>query len=787
VQDAAEVQERALRLLWSSGDRPARGPRRGLTVDAIVAAAIELVSTEGLAALSMRQVATKLGVGTASLYTYLPGKAELAALMLDAIMADAPLPHELPGDWRAKLAAWARDDWAAYRDNPWVLELAAVAAAPGPRMLRWLDSAIQALDGTGLTDAEKLAVIESVDGYVRGLATLRHRGGADATPDEVERRDAALGELVDFDRYPTLQRALVAGTKPYAADQFEFGLERLLDGIAALIRSRRPRRRPRTAGEGRQARLTHRGHPPCNMFSIDGRASRLGKAAGAFTSTRTCSIFEVWPRPSVWRGATMWEYKELYLGGQWAAPATDRRIHLVSPHSEQPLGSTPEAGEQDVDRAVSAARRAFDAGEWPRTDPVERLAAVRRFAAAYTARQEELAELISTEMGAPLWFSYVGQVGATAMALDALLAIAEGIDWEECRVGSFGGQVMVRREPVGVVGVITPWNVPHFVTVAKLVPALLAGCPVVLKPAPETPVSGLVLAEILDEAGLPDGVVSVLPAGREVGEHLVRHPGVDKIAFTGSTAAGRRIAALCGQDLRRVTLELGGKSAAIVLDDADLGQVVQGLQMAALMNSGQACIAQTRILAPRRRYDEVVEALAAMVAGLSVGDPLNLDNYIGPMVARRQQDRVQSYIRAGQEDGARLVVGGTGMPDGLHSGWYVRPTLFASVDNGMRIAREEIFGPVLCVIPYEDEEDAVRIANDSDYGLAGSVWTSDVAHGLDVARRVRSGSLAVNQYLLDFNAPFGGFKASGIGREFGPEGFDAYVDLKSVALPIGNP
>jgi aldehyde dehydrogenase (NAD+) len=344
---------------------------------------------------------------------------------------------------------------------------------------------------------------------------------------------------------------------------------------------------------------------------------------------------------------------------------------------------------------------------------------------------------------------------------------------------------VVRREPAGVVGVITPWNVPHFVTLAKLVPALLAGCTVVLKPAPETPASGLVLGEILDQAGLPEGVVSVLPAGREVGEHLVTHPGVDKVAFTGSTAAGRRIAALCGNDLRRVTLELGGKSAAIVLDDADPGEVAQGLQMASLMNSGQACIAQSRVLAPRARYAEVVDAIAAMVAGLTVGDPLDMANYIGPMVARRQQERVGSYIELGEREGARRVVGGPGMPEGLDTGWYVRPTLFADVDNGMRIAREEIFGPVLCVIPYDDEDEAVRIANDSDYGLAGTVWTADVEHGVDVARRVRTGTVGINQYLLDFNSPFGGFKASGIGREFGPEGIDAYVELKSVALPLG--
>ncbi|WP_034269044.1 aldehyde dehydrogenase [Haloechinothrix halophila] len=481
----------------------------------------------------------------------------------------------------------------------------------------------------------------------------------------------------------------------------------------------------------------------------------------------------------------MREYKELYIGGSWVAPETERQIEVISPHSEQLVGRTPEATTADVDRAVEAARRAFDHGDWPNTAPEDRLAALRRFADAYNARQAELAELFSTEMGSPLWFSQVGQVGATSMALGEFLNIGEQIAWEERRTGSFGGEVVVRREPVGVVGVITPWNVPHFVTMAKLVPALLAGCTVVLKPPPEAPLSALVLAEIVAEAGLPEGVVSVVPAGREVGEHLVTHPDVDKIAFTGSTAAGRRIAALCGQDLRRVTLELGGKSAAVILDDADLGQTVQQLQMASLLNSGQACIAQTRILASRKRYDEVVDALAAMVGGLTVGDPMNVENYIGPMVAKRQQERIRDYIGIGTAEGARLVIGGSEMPAGLDTGWYIQPTVFADVDNGMRIAREEIFGPVLTVIPYDDEADAVRIANDSEYGLAGSVWTSDVEHGLDVARQVRTGTLGINQYLMDFAAPFGGFKASGIGREFGPEGIEPYVEYKSVALPIG--
>jgi acyl-CoA reductase-like NAD-dependent aldehyde dehydrogenase len=470
-------------------------------------------------------------------------------------------------------------------------------------------------------------------------------------------------------------------------------------------------------------------------------------------------------------------YDELFIGGRWQRPATDQRLAVISPHTEQVIGEVPEAAPEDVDRAVAAARTAFDHGPWPRLSPDERVEKVEKLAAVYAGHLDEMADLITAEMGSPRRFSRQGQaVGAAAM-MHLGVATAREFPWVERRRGLFG-EVEVRRAPVGVVGAIVPWNVPQFVIMPKLVSALIAGCTIVVKPAPETPLDALWLAEMLEEIGIPEGVVSILPGGREVGEHLVRHPQVDKIAFTGSTAAGRRIAAICGEYLKRVSLELGGKSAAIILDDADVEHTVSALKMAGLMNNGQACVAQTRILASERRYDEVVDALAEMMTGLQIGDPTDEATDIGPLVAQRQQHRVQSYIRSGVDEGARIVVGGDDAP--ADRGWYVRPTLFADASNEMHIAREEIFGPVLTVLKYTDEADAVRIANDSDYGLAGSVWTNDVAHGLQIASAVRTGTYGVNMYNLDISTPFGGFKQSGIGREFGSEGLAEYVELQSV-------
>jgi aldehyde dehydrogenase (NAD+) len=478
----------------------------------------------------------------------------------------------------------------------------------------------------------------------------------------------------------------------------------------------------------------------------------------------------------------MTDHDKLYIGGEWTDPATSDRIEVISPHTEQVVGSVPEASVADVDKAVAVARETFDRGDWSAAPPADRIAAVQRFSDVYAGRMDDMAKIVTEEMGSPISFSSIAQAPAPWMMLNSFIGVAQNYPWEEERAGVFGN-VVVRREPVGVVAGIVPWNVPQFVTMSKLAPALLAGCSIIVKPAPETPLDSYLMAELLDEAGIPKGVVSFLPAGREVGEHLVRHPGIDKVAFTGSTAAGRRIAAICGEQLKRYSLELGGKSAAIVLDDADLEMTMGGLKFASLMNNGQACVAQTRILASKKRYAEVVDALGAMVGSMQIGDPSDPATEIGPLVAQRQQERVEKYIALGQEEGARVVVGGNGPPDGFDRGWYVQPTVFADASNDMRIAREEIFGPVLTVIPFEDTADAVRIANDSEYGLAGSVWTSDIDQGMDIARRVRTGTYAVNQYNMDFNAPFGGFKGSGVGREFGPEGVDHYTELKSIIPP----
>ncbi len=477
------------------------------------------------------------------------------------------------------------------------------------------------------------------------------------------------------------------------------------------------------------------------------------------------------------------EHGQLFIGGELTDPLGKDVIEVISPHTEEVFGRVPHASPADVDRAVAAARTAFDEGPWPRMTLDERIAVVTRIKDGIAARYEEIGRVISSENGSPYSWSILAQALGAMMVWDAAITVARDFTYEESRDGALG-RILVRREPVGVVAAVAPWNVPQFVAAAKLAPALLAGCTVILKPSPESPLDAYILAEITKEAGLPPGVLSILPADREVSEYLVGHPGVDKISFTGSVAAGKRVMEVASRQLTRLTLEMVGKSAAVVLPDADLDTAVPGIVSAAWMNNGQACVAQTRILLPRSRYDEFADAFTQAASALVVGDPLDPATQVGPLVAKRQQQRNLDYIRIGQEEGAKILTGG-GRPAGLDRGWYVEPTLFGDVDNSMLIAREEIFGPVICLIPYGDESEAVKIANDSDYGLSGSVWTADVAHGIEVARQVRTGTYSVNTFSLDMLGPFGGYKNSGLGREFGPEGYSEFLEHKMIHLPAG--
>jgi acyl-CoA reductase-like NAD-dependent aldehyde dehydrogenase len=478
----------------------------------------------------------------------------------------------------------------------------------------------------------------------------------------------------------------------------------------------------------------------------------------------------------------MYDRDQLFIDGKWGAPDSDAVISVISPHTEAVIGHAACAGPADVNRAVEAALAAFDSGPWPRMQPAERIEAITRLAGIYKERRADMAELISAEIGAPITFAKMAQVRLPLTMISAFCGLAGTYEWQQVRPGLYGKDIRIVKRPVGVVAAVVPWNMPQFLTVCKVVPALLAGCSVVLKPAPESVLDAQLLAELVAAADLPPGVLNVVPGGRDVGEELVSHPGVDKVSFTGSTAAGRQVALACAEGLKQVSLELGGKSAAIVLDDADPTAVATGIQMASLANSGQVCNALSRILVPAARKDEFVDALAAGMESMTVGDPADPNTQIGPLVAQRQQERVRGYIESGKSEGARLVTGGADMPNGLDTGWYVRPTLFSDANNDMRIAREEIFGPVLTVIAYRDEDEAIRIANDSEYGLAGSVFTADVDRGYAVAARVRSGTFGVNEgYIMDPAAPFGGVKNSGYGRELGTEGIDSYTVTQSIS------
>ncbi|OBI87656.1 aldehyde dehydrogenase [Mycobacterium sp. 1245805.9] len=482
----------------------------------------------------------------------------------------------------------------------------------------------------------------------------------------------------------------------------------------------------------------------------------------------------------------MYTRDQLFIGGEWQSPSTSNPIEIVSPHTESVIGQVLSAGAADVDRAVEAARAAFDEGPWPRLSLAERIEAVNRLAAVYKERRSQMAELICAEIGAPITFCKHVQSRLPLSAIAAFTAMAASYEFEELRPGFYGNDICVAKQPVGVVAAVVPWNMPQFLTIGKVVPALLAGCTVVVKPSPESSLDALLLAEFIEQAQLPAGVVNVVPGDRTVGAHLVAHNGVDKVSFTGSTAAGREVALACAAGLRQASLELGGKSAAIILDDADPASAAKAIQMSSLANSGQVCNALSRVLIPAGR-DDFVDALAAELDGLVVGDPSDPATQVGPLVAQRQQLRVRDYIAGGLSDGARLVTGGAEMPDGIDRGWYIRPTLFADADNGMKIAREEIFGPVLTVIPYRDEDDAIRIANESDYGLAGAVFTDDPDRGYGVAAQVRAGSFGVNEgYIMDPLAPYGGMKASGYGRELGREGLESYLMSQSISCARSN-
>ncbi|HEY1275502.1 MAG TPA: aldehyde dehydrogenase family protein [Thermoleophilaceae bacterium] len=467
---------------------------------------------------------------------------------------------------------------------------------------------------------------------------------------------------------------------------------------------------------------------------------------------------------------------KLFIGGEWVEPAGDGTIDVINPSTEEVVGRVPEGTPDDADRAARAAREAFD--DWSQTSPYDRARYMEAIAAMLTERGDELAALISTEMGMPVRLSRMIQAGLPTLTFNSMPQLVEEIAWQE----EVGNSLIV-REPAGVVAAITPWNYPLHQIANKVAPAMTAGCTVVLKPSEVVPLNAFVLAEVIEAVGLPKGVFNLVTGtGPVVGEAMVSHPEVDMVSFTGSTRAGRRVSELAAAAPKAVALELGGKSPNVILDDADLAKAVAAGVANCFLNSGQTCSALTRMLVPREKLAEAEQIAAAVAEQQTPGDPFAEGTRLGPLVSETQLERVRGYIEKGVSEGARLVTGGAEPPEGAERGYFVRPTVFSDVDNSMTIAQEEIFGPVLSIIPYDDEEDAVRIANDTVYGLAGAVWSEDEERAKRVARRIRTGQVEINGGAFNPMAPFGGYKQSGHGRELGRYGLEEFLVAKSMQL-----
>jgi aldehyde dehydrogenase (NAD+) len=478
-------------------------------------------------------------------------------------------------------------------------------------------------------------------------------------------------------------------------------------------------------------------------------------------------------------GVNIHNTDKLWIGGEWVAAHSGRMIEIVSPNSEQVVASVAEADDVDMDRAVAAARTAFDTGPWSRMAPAERVAILKSMSAHLHARNAELAKCWTLQMGGLASFAGGMHIGAT-MTLDGIIATAESFAFVEQRPSHAVHTALVAYEPVGVVAAIAPWNGPYGIMINKVAYALAAGCTVIMKPSPETPLEAYIIAEAAEAAGVPAGVVNLVCGHRASSDHLICNPGVDKVSFTGSTVAGKRIASVCGERIARCTLELGGKSAAIILDDVSIDDAAKLLTRTITMMSGQVCAMLSRVLVPRTRHDQLAEAIAAQMKTVVIGHSDDPATQLGPLAMKRQLERVEMYIEEGKRT-ATLITGGH-RPSHLNQGYFIEPTLFADVDNQSRIAQEEIFGPVLSLIPCEDEEDAIRIANASHYGLNGSVLTHDADAAYRIARRIRTGGVGQNGLRMDFSLPFGGFKQSGLGREGGLEGLMGYMESKTILL-----